>query len=81
MQLLHQKSGMKTFADLAKKTKCKCRKGGVVTTAISPDIVFRRALSLARSRDDVSIATVIGHPVGPVLIAIFMLTVQCGKLT
>ena len=28
------KSGMKTFADMAKKTKFKCGKGGVVTAAI-----------------------------------------------
>ena len=50
---------VKTFADMAKKTKFKCGKGCVVTTAISPEIVFRRALSLslARCRDDVSLAT------------------------
>ena len=52
---------MKTFADMAKHTKFKCGKGGVLAAAISPEIVFRRALSLARCRDDVSMATVPGH--------------------
>ena len=32
-----------------------------MTAAISPDIVFRRALSLAGCRDDVSMVTVLGH--------------------
>ena len=64
-------SGIKTFADMAKKTKFKCGKGGVVTAAISPEIVFHRALSLASCRDDVSMATVLGHPIGPVPMAIF----------
>ena len=62
---------MKTFADMAKKTKFKCGRGGVVTAAINPEIVFRRAMSLARCRDDVSMATVLGHPIGPVPMAIF----------
>jgi len=65
------KSWMKTFADMAKKTKFKCGKGGVVTAAISPEIVFLRALSLARCRYDVSMATALGHPIGPVPMAIF----------
>ena len=32
-----------------------------MTAAISPDIVFRRALSLAGCSDDVYMATVLGH--------------------
>ena len=56
-----KKSGMKTFADIAKHTKFKCDKGGVVAAAISPEIVFRRVLSLARCRYDVSMATVLCH--------------------
>ena len=54
-----------------KKTKLKCGKGDVATAASSPEIVFRRALSLTRCRDDVSMATVLGHPIGPVPMAIF----------
>lgn len=65
------KSGLITFAGMAKKAKLKCGKGGVVTAAISPEIVFRRALPLARCRDDVSMATVLDHPIGPVPMAIF----------
>ena len=42
-----------------------------MTAAISPEVVFRRALSLARCRDDVSMATVIGHLIGPVPMVIF----------
>ena len=42
-----------------------------MTAAISPEIVFRRALSLAMCRDDVSMATVLGHPLGPVPMVIF----------
>ena len=57
-----KKSGMKTFADMATNNKFKCGKGSIVAAAISPEIVFRRgALSLARCRDDVSMATVLGH--------------------
>ena len=32
-----------------------------MTAAISPEVVFRRALSLARCGDDVSMATVVGQ--------------------
>ena len=70
---------MKTFADMAKTTQFKCGKGGVVTAAISPEIVFRRALSLARCGDDVSMATVLGHPIGPVPMAIFHADATMGK--
>ena len=56
-----KKSGMKTFADIAKHTKFKCDKGGVVAAGISSEIVFSSVLSLARCRYDVSMATVLCH--------------------
>ena len=42
-----------------------------MTAAISPEVAFRRALSLARCRDDVSMATVLDHPIGSVPMVIF----------
>ncbi|EMP38263.1 hypothetical protein UY3_04472 [Chelonia mydas] len=66
-----KKSGIKTFADIAKKTKFKSGKGGTITAPLSPEIVFHRGLSLSRCRDDVSIRTVLSHPVGPVPMSLF----------
>jgi len=66
-----KKSGLKTFADMNKKTKFKSGDGGIKAGAISPEIVFRRALTLARCRDDVSLTTVLSRPIGPVPVSIF----------
>ena len=41
------RSKLKTFEDLTKKTKLKCRSGDVVEAHINPELVFRRALVLA----------------------------------
>lgn len=46
-----KKSGIKTFADMARKTRFKSGKGRTITVAVTPEIVFCRALSLARYRD------------------------------
>ncbi|EMP30301.1 hypothetical protein UY3_12572 [Chelonia mydas] len=56
---------------MAKKTKFHCGKGGTVIAAISPEIVFRLALSLARCRDGVSMANVFNHRIGPVSMSLF----------
>ena len=64
---------------------------------ISPEIVFRRALSLARCREDVFMETVLGLPIGSVPMAIFhahctmrktnkaklghQLEAQCGRVS
>jgi hypothetical protein len=52
------RSKLKTFEDLTKKTKLKCRSGDVVEAHINPELVFRRALVLASSREDVDFAIV-----------------------
>ena len=56
---------------MAKKTKLKSGKGGTVTAVISPEVVFCGARSLVRCREDVSMETVLGHPIGLVPAAIF----------
>jgi hypothetical protein len=38
---------------------------------INPEIVFRRALVLANSRDDVTIYNILSHPVGPIPVSMF----------
>ena len=64
------KSGVQTFSDMAKKSKF--QSGQVkITGSLSPEVIFRRALSIARCRDDVSLESVLSHPVGPVPSAIF----------
>ena len=66
-----KKSGLKTFADMNRKTKFKSGSGGMKAGSISPEIVFRRALMLSRCRDDVSMTTVLSRPIGPVPLSIF----------
>jgi hypothetical protein len=40
---------------ISAKTSLKCKSGEIITGHINPEIVFRRALLLANSRDDVTI--------------------------
>jgi hypothetical protein len=40
-------SKLKSFEDLTRKTKLKCRSGDIVNVHINPELVFRRALVLA----------------------------------
>ena len=64
------KSGVQTFSDMAKKSKF--QSGQVkITGSLSPEVIFRSALSIARCRDDVSLESVLSHPVGPIPSAIF----------
>ena len=53
------RSKLKTFEDLTKKTKLKCRSGDVVEAHINPELVFRRALVLTSSREDVTVDKVV----------------------
>ena len=62
-------SKIKTLADMTKKTKRKCRSGEVMTVHINPKVVFRRALILANSRDDVTV--ILSFPIGPVPTSLF----------
>jgi hypothetical protein len=50
------------------------RQGGWASISkghINPEIVFRRALVLANSRDDVTIDNILSHPVGPIPMSMF----------
>ena len=42
------RSKLKTFEDLTKKTKLKCRSGDVVEAHINPELVFRRTVVVGR---------------------------------
>jgi hypothetical protein len=58
-------SKLKTFEHMNAKTSLKCKSGKIITGHINPEIVFRRALVLASSRDHVTIDNILSHPVGP----------------
>ena len=55
---------------MTKKAKFLCKQGSK-TGGISPEVIFRRALNIAGCRDDISLESVLGHPVGPVPSALF----------
>ena len=59
------RSGVLTFSDMTKKAKFLCKQGSK-TGGISPEVIFHRALNIAGCRDDISLESVLGHPVGPV---------------
>ena len=65
------KSKLKTFEHMNAKTSLKCKSGEIITGHINPEIVFRRALVLANSRDDVTIDNIFSHPVGPIPVSMF----------
>ncbi len=65
------KSKLKTFEHMNAKTSLKCKSGEIITGHINPEIVFRRALVLANSRDDVTIDNILSHPVGPIPVSMF----------
>jgi hypothetical protein len=44
------------------------KSGEIITSHINPEIVFKRALVLANSRDDVTIDNILSHPVWPILV-------------
>jgi molybdopterin-binding protein len=53
------------FTHMNAKTYLKCKSGEIITGHINPEIVFRRALVLANSRDDVTIDNILSHPIEP----------------
>ena len=65
------RSKQKTFEDLTKQPRLKCRSGKVVEVHINPELVFRRALVLENSRDDVTVEKVLSFPVGPIPTSLF----------
>ena len=64
------RSEVKTFGDMAKETKIKVQ-GQIKRGIISSEVVFRRALTFANFRQDVTLETVLSHPGGPVLESMF----------
>ena len=65
------RSKLKTFEDLTKSTNLKCRSGDIVKAHINPELIFRRALVLASSRDDVTVENVLSFPIGPIPMSLF----------
>ena len=66
-----QRSKLKTFEDMTKKKKLKCRSGDILNVHINPELVFRRALVLANSREDMTVETVLSYPIGPIPTALY----------
>ena len=66
-----RRSKLKSFEDMTRKTKLKCRSGNIVNVHINPELVFRRALALANCRNDVTVDKVLSYPIGPIPTAIF----------
>ena len=56
------RSGVKTFGDMAKETKIKVQ-GQIKSGIISSEVVSRRALTLANCCQNVTLRTVLSHPV------------------
>ena len=65
------KSKLKSFEDMTKKSKLKCRSGDTLNVHINPELIFRRALVLANSRDNVTVEKVLSYPVGPIPTSLF----------
>ena len=66
-----QRSNLKTFTDMHKKTKLKCRSGDIIKTNVNPELIFRRALALTQCRDDVTEEKLMSFPIGPIPTSIF----------
>jgi hypothetical protein len=49
----------------------KCKSDEIITGHINPEIVFKCALVLANSRDDVTIDNILSHPVEHIPVAMF----------
>lgn len=65
------RSGLLSFADLAKKTSFRIGKNVTSSYHISPELVFRRALCLAECREDITVESVLSYPIGPVPVSLF----------
>ncbi|CAC5359720.1 unnamed protein product [Mytilus coruscus] len=60
------RSPPKTFDDMTKTSKLKCKSGDFVKAHINPEIIVRRALALAYVRDDVTVDRILAYPIGPI---------------
>ena len=66
-----KRSNIKTFSDMNKQTKLRCRSGETVQGSINPELIFRRALTLTTCRNDVTVEKLLSFPIGPIPIALF----------
>ena len=62
---------IKTFADMNKNTRVCGPSGRMLNVSVKPELIFRRALSLAKCREDVTLDTILSHPVGCVPTSMF----------
>ena len=53
------------------KHPCNANLVKIITGQINPEIVFRRSLVLANSRNDVMIDNILSHPIGPIPVSMF----------
>ncbi|KAK3085631.1 hypothetical protein FSP39_006444 [Pinctada imbricata] len=65
------RSGIKTFSEMHKKTKLKCNSGVTVKSVVNPELIFRRALTLTKCRDDVTVEKLMSFPIGPIPTSLF----------
>lgn len=65
------RSRLKTLEDLTKSINLKCRSGDIAKAHINPELIFRRALVLVSSRDDVAVEQVLSYPIGPIPTSLF----------
>ena len=64
------RSGLLTFADMAKSTKFTCG-NKTVDANVNAEVVFRRALTIAKVRKGVQMDTVLSRPITAVPTALF----------
>lgn len=65
------RSPLKTFEDMTKTSKLKCKTGDFVKAHINPEMIFRRALALANVREDVTVDKILAYPIGSIPSALF----------
>ena len=65
-----KKSGIQTFHDMQKKTKVRVS-GGLNNLRVSPELVFRRALTLSECRADVTLQSVLSRPITSIPTSLF----------
>ncbi len=65
------RSGLKTFSEMDKRTKLKMGKP-VLKVSVNPEIIFQCALTIAESREEVTLGGILAQPIGPVPTSLFL---------
>ena len=76
-----KRSNIKTFSDMNKKTKLKCRSGETVQGNINPELTFRRALALMTCRDDVTVKNYFLSLLDPYRLPCSTMTAPCENVS